>query len=121
MGYTPLDRGILTSTLLKNGPDVVACWLLVLADTDRSGESGMTPEAAAGLLRMPDDRAEAAFAVLSGPDPKSRNKMFGGRRIVARPNGRWFVVSHEKYQWLASRAAATKRQAEYVARKKAAE
>ena len=118
MSYTPLDRGLLTSTLLKEGPDVVAVWTLILASADKLGESDMQPSVAASLLRICDERAEAAFAVLSAPDPESKNKEHGGRRIRPCEDGKWLIVSHAKYQHLASRAAATERNRRYEARLK---
>jgi hypothetical protein len=121
MSYAPLDGGIVTSTLLKNGPDVVACWVLLLATCDKLGESNMQPSAAASLLRISDDRAEVAFALLASPDPKSRNKDREGRRIVRLEDGNWHVVSYQKYQYLASRARATQRSQKYEANKKARE
>jgi len=116
--YTPLHCGLLTSTLLKEGPDVVAVWTLILASTDKLGESDMQPSAAASLLRISDERAKAAFALLSEPDPESKNRDHEGRRILRQENGKWLVVSHEKYQRLASRAAATERNRRYEARLK---
>lgn len=116
MSYTPLDGDLLTSTLLREGPDVVACWALLLASADKLGESGMQPSIAASLLRIADERAEAAFAVLTAPDPTSRNKEYEGRRILPREDGSWFIVSHQKYQWRTSRARATERQRRYAAR-----
>jgi hypothetical protein len=118
VGFTPLDTGILTSTLLKEGPDVVACWALLLSSADKVGESSMSSSTAASLLRISDERAEAAFDVLASPDPKSRNKEHDGRRILPLDGGKWFIVSHAKYQWLASRAAATERQRKYEARQR---
>lgn len=111
----------MTSTLLKNGPDVVACWVLLLASCDRNGESTMQPSAAASLLRIGDDRAKAAFAILQEPDPDSRNSEHDGRRLIRQDDGTWFVVSHQKYQWLASKARAAQRQRRYEASKKARE
>lgn len=121
MSYTPLDSALLTSTLLRNGPDVVACWVLLLAGCDKLGETDMQPSTAAGLLRISDERADKAFEILSAPDPKSRNKAHDGRRIIPLGEGRWRVVSHQKYQWLASRARASQRQRKYEANKKARE
>ena len=46
MSYTPLDSGILTSSVLANGPDVVAVWTLILASADKLGETEITPTAA---------------------------------------------------------------------------
>jgi hypothetical protein len=121
MSYAPLDSGIITSTLLKNGPDVVACWILLLATCDKLGESSMQPSAAASLLRISDERAKAAFSVLQEPDPDSRNKHREGRRIIALDGGGWHVVSFQKYQWLASRARASQRSKKYETNKRARE
>jgi hypothetical protein len=118
MSYTPLDSDFLTSTLLQEGPDVVSVWALVLASADKLGESGMQPTVAASLLRISVERADAAFAVLTQPDPRSRNREYEGRRLVPTDDGGWFIVSHQKYQKRASRANATKRNARYEARKK---
>lgn len=118
MSYTPLDDSLLTSTLLKEGPDVVAVWALILASANKLGESGMQQSVAASLLRISDERAEAAFQTLAAPDPCSRNQEQGGRRILPCKDGRWLIVSHQKYQWLASRAAATERQRRYELRQK---
>jgi hypothetical protein len=119
MSYTPLDRSILTSTLLKEGPDVVAVWTLILATTDKLGESDMQPSAAASLLRISDERAKAAYTLLSAPDPDSKNGDCEGRRIVRLESGRYRVVSHAKYQQLASKAGAAERQARYEANRRA--
>lgn len=119
MPWTPLDSGLMTSTLLKEGPDVVAIWALLMASADKVGESVMTPSSAASLLRISDDRAKAAWLILTSPDPESRNQEYGGRRMVPTEGGKWFLTSHEKYQHLASRAAATERQRKYEARQAA--
>lgn len=121
MSYTPLDGGIVTSTLLKEGPDVVACWILLLATCDKLGESQMQPSAAASLLRISDERAEAAFEVLQAPDMRSRNRDHEGKRILPLKGGGWHVVSFQKYQWLASRARASQRQKKYETNRKARE
>lgn len=117
MPYTPLDSDLLTSTVLKEGPDVVACWMLILASMDKLGETSLQPSAAASLLRISDARADKAFEVLARPDRRSRNQEHGGRRILKRPGGMWAIVGAEKYQQKASRAAATERQRRYVERK----
>ena len=121
MAYTVLDSEFAASTMLKHGPDVVAIWMLLLATTDKLGESYMQPSAAASLLRISDDRALVAFEVLQSPDPASKNSEMEGRRIVRQGNGKWLVVSHGKYQARASRSWATERQKAYLRRVKAQE
>lgn len=110
MAYTPLDADLLTSTLLKEGPVVVSAFVLILASRDRFGETSIQPATVASLLRIPDEEALEAFRVLSEPDLLSRNREFEGRRIVAIEDGRWRIVSSEKYQYRASKAAAAERQ-----------
>lgn len=117
MAYTVLDSEFAASTMLKHGPDVVAIWMLLLATTDKLGESYMQPSAAASLLRIEDFRAKTAFEILLAPDPDSKNKEMEGRRILRQTNGKWLVVSHAKYQALASRSAAVERQKRYRKRK----
>ena len=121
MAYTVLDSEFAGSTMLKHGPDVVACWMLLLATTDKLGESYMQPSAAASLLRIDDERANRAFEILQAPDPGSKNREFEGRRIIRQENGKWLVVSHGKYQARASRSWATERQKAYLRRRKAQE
>lgn len=120
MAYTPLDETLLRSTLLKEGPVVVATFTLILASRDRYGETDLTPSAVAGLMRITEAEAERAFEVLSSPDPKSRNREHEGRRIIPTEDGRWQIVSSEKYQRRASREAAAERQRRHRARLKEA-
>lgn len=121
MAFTVLDSEFAGSTMLKHGPDVVAIWMLLLATTDKMGESYMQPSAAASLLRISDERSATAFEILKAPDPDSKNVEMEGRRIVRKENGKWLVVSHAKYQARASRASASERQKAYVKRLKAQE
>lgn len=121
MSWTPLDDGMLTSTLLKEGPTPVAIWTLILASCDRYGVSKLQPSAAASLLRIPDKEAEGAFRILSGDDKDSRNPAHHGKRIVRTEEGYWAVVSFEKYRKMATKQRAAQRQAAYMERKKAAE
>lgn len=119
MTWNPLDDSLLTSSLLAEGPDVVATWSLFICSADRYGETQLTVSFVASLLRISDDRAQKAFDVLASPDPRSRNKEHEGRRIVPLPDGGWIVVSHAKYREKASRMAAAERQQRYLERMKA--
>lgn len=118
MSYVALDKSILTSTVLKEGPLVVAVWILLLADADRYGETRATPIALASLLRVKDDDVIRAFKVLASPDPNSRNKKHKGARIVSLGEGRWKLISYENYKRLASKAYAVERQLRHVKSKR---
>jgi hypothetical protein len=117
MGWNPLDESLLSSSLLSEGPDVVATWALLIASANRQGESHLTVPFIASVLRISEDRVEKAFAVLSSPDKRSRNKEHDGRRIVPVEDG-WLLVSHVKYREKASRMKAAERQERYLARLK---
>lgn len=119
MSFTPLDSNFIFSTLVSQGPDVVCAWVLLLASKDKYHESELQPSAVANLLGIPLERADAAFARLAAPDPRSRNREYEGRRILKQPNGSWLIVTGEKYQERASRAAAEARKTKYEKNKAA--
>jgi len=121
MSWTPLDDGLLTSTLLAEGPVPVAVWALILASADRYGVSKLQPTAAASLLRISDDEARKAFEVLQGEDTWSRNEAHHGKRIIKTEEGYWAIVSYEKYRKMASKQMAAERQRKYEERKRAAD
>lgn len=118
MGWTPLDEGLLTSTLLAKGPTPVAIWALLLASSDRYGVSKLTPSAAASLLRIPDEEALKAFDSLQGNDPGSRNPAHNGKRIIKTEEGYWALVSFDKYRKITSKSNAAERQRKYIERKR---
>jgi hypothetical protein len=118
MAWNPLDESFLSSSILAEGPDVVAAWALLIASADRMGESHLTVPFVASVLRISDERAEKAFAVLAAPDKRSRNKDQDGRRIIPVEGG-WLLVSHAKYKEKASRMKAAERQERYLTRMKA--
>ncbi len=118
MTWNPWDDSLLSSSILAEGPDVVATWALLVASANRFGVSDLTIPAVASLLRISDERSGKAFDVLSSPDKYSRNKEENGRRIIRMEDG-WLLVSHAKYREKASRMGAADRQARYLARMKA--
>lgn len=111
MSFAPLDSEVLFSTTIREGPLVFAVWCAILASKDQDGFTGLTPESLAALMSDPKsgriqrvEEIEAAWGVLSSPDPGSRNQEFQGRRIIPTGDGRWLVVSHEKYRVKYNRA-----------------
>ena len=81
MSWNPLDESLLSSSILAEGPDVVATWALLIASANKYGVSNLTVPAVASLLRISDERAEQAFAVLAAPDKHSRNKDYSESRL----------------------------------------
>lgn len=100
MGYTPLDEDVIYSTVFERGPMVFAVWCAILATSDANGVSALNQRT---LFKLWDGKVamhhiDEAWHVLSGPDLESKNKDHGGRRIIDYGDGRWFVVSHQKYR-----------------------
>lgn len=84
---------------------VFAVWCAILASKDQDGVTALNPESLALLMSKPGNghhadvgAIQSAWDVLSAPDPGSRNKEHEGRRIIPVGDGRWLVVSHEKYR-----------------------
>jgi hypothetical protein len=110
MSWNPLFLDLLTSSVLAEGPVVVATWALLIASADRYGESDLTPPAVASLLRISDEEADRAFEVLASPDKRSRSRTHEGRRILRTEEGRWILTTHAQKRRLASKDAAAERQ-----------
>lgn len=118
--YAPLDEGLPTSTVsIHGGPLVVAVWTCLMASKDQDGITRLTPDAIEALWSKsqeprPLEHIKAAWDYLCSPDAKSANRDFEGRRLIPTGDGRWRLVSHEKYRDRHSgasyRAAAAERQ-----------
>lgn len=98
---------------------MIAVWTCILASKDQDGITKLTPRAikllwADSLEPRSLEEIEHAWSYLCSPDPQSGNPDHAGRRLVPTGDGRWQVVSHEKYRdrhsGAAYRAAATERQ-----------
>jgi hypothetical protein len=113
VSYGTVDKGLLTSSLLDQGPLAVAVMFLIIAEKDKFGVTTLNPRAVAKLLRIPVSEAQKAFDVLTSPDPESSNKEHEGRRLIPYgDSGKWLVVSHDKYQHEHSLARKRERDAE---------
>ena len=100
MSFAILDGKALTSSVTDQGLITWAVWTAILADKDQDGITTLNPRYICKVFQCPDqlDLVEEAFRVLSSPDPHSKNTEAEGRRIIPVDNGRWLVVSHEKYK-----------------------
>jgi hypothetical protein len=103
--WNPLFSSFIKSSVLKEGPVVVAVWAMLLSDADRYGESDLSVPFIAERLRISQDDVRGAFLILSSPDPDSGSKEHEGRRIEWN-DGKWFLLTHSKYREKASRERA---------------
>jgi len=124
MAYTKLDANIIYSTVWKERPEVVKVWFTLMALADRDGYIGASSEGIARAALVSEEITEAALALFSSPDPKSRTKDWEGRRLIE-VDGGWRLLNHAKYRDAQSaeekREAAAKRQREYMDRKRTKE
>jgi hypothetical protein len=105
-GWNPIFSSLKTSSILIEGPDVVATWALFLSDADPNGVSSLTVPFIAQVLFKGDlDRAQAAMEKLTAPDPHSKNTAYEGRRIITCEEagiedapGPWFLTTHADHR-----------------------
>lgn len=112
MGYTPLFDSLTRGTLYGRWPDI-GLWPIVLALADRDGIVDAAPKVIAGIAGLPVDEVIECMDRFCQPDPMSRTKTEGGRRLAlldpARPWG-WRVVNHAYYREKARLAAKNSRE-----------
>jgi len=86
---------------------VWAVWTAILADKDKDGFTSLTPGFLAHQWSVSEDEVQKAWDVLAAPDPSSKNKDEGGRRIIHSDvfPGAWYVVSNDLYKnkWTSER------------------
>lgn len=121
-GYTPVFESVFGGTLCGRWPDLPV-WLTLLPLADWRGHIDLTPQAIAARTGWPLDLLVQGIAALCQPDPDSRSKDEGGRRLVPIDADRswgWRVVNIQKYRDKASGSAqvADGRNAEKVRRYK---
>ena len=97
MGFTKLDEGILTSSVMGEKSDIFKVWVAFLASCKYDGIARVTPIFLSGVCHIEIDIVRAAIKRLEAPDPDSRSKEEDGRRIVPAEGG-WFVVNYKKYR-----------------------
>jgi hypothetical protein len=83
---------------VREGPLPWAIYTAILAQKDQDGISPVTPDVLAAIWRMDVEEIRRAWDVLAAPDPRSKNREHEGRPIIPTDDGRWLVVSHEKYR-----------------------
>ena len=102
-GYTKLFGSILDSTVWATPATVRVVWITMLAMAD---QDGVVEAAVPGLAKragVTREDCESALALFLAPDPDSRSKEHGGRRIEEWDGG-WRLVNYEKYRDRATKA-----------------
>jgi hypothetical protein len=88
---------MLTSTIWLEKPQTKVVWLTLLLLSDRRGKvEGSVPGLAKEAV-VTTEECEEALRILMAPDPYSRTKDFGGRRIEPMDGG-WLILNHTKHK-----------------------
>ncbi len=95
--YGKLFASTFTGSMFGAGPDVIATWAYVIANTVNETVE-LNPALLAAMLGAPRERVEQAIEVLCSPDESSRSPEEEGRRLVKEEGFQYRVVNHSKYR-----------------------
>jgi len=96
-GYTKLFGSIVLSTIWREPNHIRIVWITMLALADKRGIVEGSVPGLADLCRVSVGECREALEKLMAPDPDSRTKAEGGRRILEVEGG-WQLVNHAKYR-----------------------
>lgn len=85
-----------TGSMIGIGAEVFAVWGYVIANR-RKDLVELNPKLLAFLLGEPEDEVVRAIERLCSPDPKSRTKIEGGRRLIKEGEYVYRVVNASRY------------------------
>jgi hypothetical protein len=123
MSWTPLFSDIVLSSIWGEKDSTRVVWVTLLALKDRNGFVGSSLPGLARAANVGLEECREALDRLMAPDPLSRSKEYGGRRIEEAEGG-WLVLNHLKYRDKISkdyrREYQRAKQIEYRRRRKAA-
>jgi hypothetical protein len=102
MAYTKLFSSIVTSTIWTEDDRTRIVWITMLAISDKNGEIQASVPGLARIAGVPVEACRAAIAKFLSPDPDSRTKDDGGRRIEEIAGG-WALLNFQKYREMASK------------------
>lgn len=87
-----------TGSMIGAGAHVFAVWGWVIANAGPDGVLEINPPLLAAMIGEPVERIGAALDYLTSPDPKSRSKAEGGRRLLHLEAFSYSVVNHAEYR-----------------------
>jgi len=96
-GYAKLFSSITESSLWSEPKEVRLLFVTMLARADAVGFIEASIPGLARVANLTIEETESALAVLSGPDPYSKNPAHDGRRIT-KVDGGWCLINHDDYR-----------------------
>jgi len=97
MSYGKFFASCFNGSMVGAGPTVFAVWGYVIAHAV-DGQVELNPKLLAVILGCDREDIDAALSYLCSPDPDSRNRAEGGRRLVQEGQFAYRVVSHAVYR-----------------------
>jgi hypothetical protein len=98
--YVPLFCSITRSTVWAEDAEVCKVFITMMAMADFDGYVAGAATGIAAVASLPVETVDRALAVLMAPDPRSRNKANGGRRVVEVDRG-WHMPAIPWFRQLA--------------------
>lgn len=89
-GYTPVFNDVYNGTLYGRWP-AAAVWATLLPLADRHGQINGSAPSICAYTGWPENLFDRGLAILLEPDPESRCRESGGRRLLVTSSG-WSVV-----------------------------
>lgn len=96
--YGKIFESTFTGSMFGAGPTVFALWAYVIANANKDHQVEINPRMLAACLGTTDEDVEAALAVLTRPDPRSRTPDHDGVRLLHVSAFTYHVVNHDKYR-----------------------
>lgn len=97
--YAKLFSCITDSSIWMETPATKVVWITLLAKADHTGMAYLSRKGLAKAAGVTEDECDVALEILASPDPDSRSKEHGGRRIEWIPSiGGWQLLNYRKYR-----------------------
>lgn len=107
-GWTPMFQKMVHSSIWDEPDHIRLAWVSILLTTEKDGLCPVkTAKGLSNLARLTEEQSAEAIKVLSGPDEKTFNQEFEGRRIEITPEG-ILVLNWQKYREKAQSEATRK-------------
>lgn len=87
-----------TGSMFGIGPVVFAVWGYVISHTKQDAFVELNPDLLGAILGCESEQVAGALEQLSSPDPKSRSKAEGGRRLIKEGQYIYRVVNYLAYR-----------------------
>ena len=118
--YAKLFQSLTNSTVWALPSPTKVVWVTILANCDRTGYLAASVYMLARMANESIEDTEKALSVFLAPDPHSRSKEHGGRRLLPGPDG-WQVINYAKYRNIRNEEDRREYRAEWMRQKRAEE